>query len=184
MKRLLLCFLLLTVTSVFADTATTPKPAPVDNPAYASTQDALDQPLLKDQQIAQQASFAAISVFNYDYNNYRKAYQDASKYFSVRAWRSFQEASRKSGNLSAVLERKMTASAIVTTTPDIIEKKVIDGAFTWTVKLNVLVTYKNSEDKMNVPLVVTLTIKRVSKAISADGIVVDQYVETSGLPKA
>lgn len=138
----------------------------------------LSRPVVSAAELREWATTAAVSAFSYNFANYRKALQEASERFTPRGWTNFQEALRRSGNLETVLKRKFVVSAIPTGTPEIIEQRVIEGRYTWKVRIPLLVTYQSSAATLQDPLEVTLSVVRMSALQVPSGIAIDQYISS------
>lgn len=134
------------------------------------------KPVVTASELREWANEAATAAFTYNFSNYREALQVASEYFTPRGWRNFQEALRQSGNLTTVLKQKLVVSARPTGTPEIIDQRIIDNAYTWKVQIPLLVTYQSVNKTLQDPLVVTLSITRVSALDVPRGIAIDQYI--------
>lgn len=138
----------------------------------------LRSPVVSAAELREWSAKAASSAFTYNFSNYREALQVASENFTPRGWKDFQEALRKSGNLATVLKQKLVVSAVPTGTPEIIDQRIISSRYTWKIQIPLLVTYQSAGTTLQDPLLVTLSIVRMSALQVPRGIAIDQYISS------
>lgn len=136
----------------------------------------LSQPNLSKAAVLQWATRAAISVYSYNFVNYRKALQDASVYFTTDGWHQFMGALKGSNNLDAVQNKKLVVSAVPTGAPVILQEGVVNSRYTWKMQLPVLVTYQSASQNIQVSLLVTMVVSRVPTLNTPEGIGIAQFV--------
>lgn len=136
----------------------------------------LEQPNLSDAALLQWANTAAISVYNYNFTDYRQRLQEASEYFTPDGWRAFLDALRASNNLNAVTEKKLVVTAVATKAPTVLERGILMGRYTWKVQLEMLVSYESPNQTVQQNLIVTMLIVRVPTLSSARGIGIAQFI--------
>ncbi len=91
----------------------------------------LNQPNLSDKAVIQWASQAVLSVFTYNFMNYRQVFQTNRQYFTATGWQQFLSALSKSRNLDAVTSKKLVLSAVLSSAPVITREEVRGGKYTW-----------------------------------------------------
>ncbi len=136
----------------------------------------IEQPNQSDSAVLQWANQAAISAFTYNFVNYREELQAASGFFTPGGWREFLRALNDSNNLQAVTEKRLVVSAVATRAPTILEKGVLNGAYSWRIQMPVLVTYQSASEFSQQNNVVTILIQRISTLNSPRGIGISQFV--------
>lgn len=139
----------------------------------------LDQPNLSDKALVQWASSAVISVYTYNFNNYRQVFQDNRKYFTPDGWQQFISALTRSRNLQAVTSKKLVLSAVLSSAPIVNREYIQDGRYTWQLQIPVMVTYESLSEEFHQNLIVVLTIQRISTLDSVDGVGIISFVVQS-----
>jgi intracellular multiplication protein IcmL len=136
----------------------------------------LNQPNLTDQALLRWASEAVVSVYSYNFINFREVLQNSEKYFTSAGWRSFMDALNKSKNLDAVKENKLVVSAMISAAP-IVTRKGISGRgyYTWIVQVPVLVHFESADQHNDQSYVVQVEIRRVSTLDNIYGVGIDKF---------
>lgn len=142
----------------------------------------LNQPNVSQASLLQWANTALIAVNTYDFFNYRDALQKASEYFTSDGWQAYLAQLKSSRNLNAVLEKKLVVSAVATQAPVVVREGLLDGIYSWTVQIPILVTYQSASEYSQQSLFVTLLIKRISTLTSPNGIGIASYIAVEGYP--
>ncbi len=130
----------------------------------------LDQPNMPPSTLLQWANAAATAAYTYNFVNFRQELQSASEFFTPDGWAEFLNALKSSTNLNAVIEKKLVVSAVATGAPVIIDQGVINGTYTWTVQMPMLVTYQSASQVARQNVMVKMIIQRISTLNSARGI--------------
>ncbi len=148
--------------------------------ALAKSQKHTPSPLAKPNmtrvQIRVWANEAAVSTYSYDFLNYQKQLENASDYFSPKAWKVFMQALNKSHNLDAIRKNKMAVSAVAQGAVVIKNQKVKNGVYSWQVTLPLLVTYANQRQTVNQPLTLDMLIERMPPYIGTRGVAITQFL--------
>ncbi len=130
----------------------------------------LDQPLVTSDYIKTWSSEAVLKTFNYDYTNYKKNLESASHYFIPEGWKDFMTALKTSGNIDAVVTKKLTLSASFNNEPTIIKQGVENGRYTWHIKIPTTITYSGKTISNKQSSIVNLLIIRTNETSSGIGI--------------
>lgn len=136
----------------------------------------LDQPNMSDIEIKQWSNLAIIAAYSYNFVNYRSELQASSEFFTADGWNTFIAALKNSNNLQAIISNKFVVSAVATQAPVILQKDVVNGRYSWRVKMPIIVTYQSSSLFSQTPLVVNMLITRVSTLNTPKGIGIAQFV--------
>jgi intracellular multiplication protein IcmL len=143
----------------------------------------LGRPNLSNSAVLKWAARSAVAAYNYNFVNYRENLQAASAYFTDDAWRNFLAALKSSGNLEAVIKRRIIVTAVVSGAPviqgkGVYQRGVIRGRYVWKVQVPLIVSYQGAGDNDNYKraVLVTLTIARVSTISTKYGIQIIRYV--------
>lgn len=136
----------------------------------------LNEPNQSDSAVLQWANQAAIAAFTYNFVDYRDELQASSGFFTADGWTQFLNALQQSNNLEAVKAKKLIVSAVATRAPIILQKGLLNGAYSWRVQMPILVTYQSASEFSQQNNVVTMLIIRVSTLNSPRGIGISQFV--------
>lgn len=139
----------------------------------------LNEPNMTPSALLQWANMAAIAAYTYSFVNYRQELQSASTYFTPEGWQNFISALQDSGNLNAVISKKLIVSAVAKGAPVILNEGLLNGRYTWRVQMPMLITYQSASQKSDQDVVVTMLITRVSPLNSARGIGIAQFIVAS-----
>lgn len=136
----------------------------------------LDQPNLSTPALLQWANIAAVAAFTFDFVNYRQQLQAASEFFTPQGWDAYMQAIQRSNNLGAVVEKKLTVSAVATGAPVVLQQGILNGRYSWKIQIPLLVTYQSANQISQQNLVATLLITRISTLNSAQGVGIAQFI--------
>lgn len=139
----------------------------------------LNEPNMTHPALLQWANMAAIAAYTYSFINYRQELQAASAYFTAEGWQNFITALKDSGNLDAVISKKLIVSAVAEGAPVIVQEGELNGRYTWRVQMPMLITYQSASQKSDQRVLVTMLITRVSPLNSVRGIGIAQFIVTS-----
>lgn len=137
----------------------------------------LDRPNMTDQSLLKWVSSAIISLYTYDFLNFRADFQQNQKYFTDRGWKAFLDSLAKSNNLQAVQQQKLTVQAVPAGAPIITRQGILDGRYSWQIQMPILVTYESLSQQFNQQLLITIMVQRLSTLSSEYGIGISQLVE-------
>jgi intracellular multiplication protein IcmL len=185
-RRVLLVMLILMIANVVLASALTyifiNRPAPV---YFATTADGkltqltpLHEPLVSRPELLQWANQAVISVFDFNFVNWRAQLQSASEYFTPEGWKSFNTELDSAKTLDLVLKQKLNVSAVATGAPVVADEGTLGDRHAWRVTMPILITYESANQKITQPMIVTLLIARVSTLDNPKGIAIAQFVGT------
>lgn len=136
----------------------------------------LDQPNMPPSTLLQWANAAATAAYTYNFVNYRQELQSASEFFTPDGWREFLNALTSSTNLNAVIDKKLVVNAVATGAPVILDQGVINGTYTWTIQMPMLVVYQSVSQVARQNVMVKMVIQRISTLNSARGIGISSFV--------
>ncbi|MFN3234537.1 MAG: type IVB secretion system apparatus protein IcmL/DotI [Gammaproteobacteria bacterium] len=136
----------------------------------------LNRPTMTSKALLSWASEVATASYTYSFVNYRQKIQELQPYFTPNGWSQFMTALKSSDNLSAIDQRKLIVSAVVSGTPVIVHQGELAGRYAWKVQLPMLVTFQSASDRFQTTYTVTMTIIRVSTLQTESGIGVEQFI--------
>lgn len=178
---LLISFLLnvVLVSIIYYQIVTRPTPT-----YFATNQDGtlkelipLNQPHVSQEQLLSWASQAAIAAYSFNFLDYRSNLQNARKYFTPEGFDNFVKALDESGNLKAVVERRLVVKPVITDVPILVKEGMIGGIrYGWRIQIPMLIQYVSASDKIEQPVLVTLLVVRVSTLDNSEGIAISSFV--------
>lgn len=136
----------------------------------------LDQPNVNDQTILQWVATAAISLYTYDFLNFRATFQNNQQYFTPDGWKAFLNGLSSSRNLQTVQDKKLTVQAVPSGAPIITREGLLNGRYAWQIQMPILVTYISLSQEYHEQLLLTILVQRVSTLDSKYGIGIAQLV--------
>lgn len=139
----------------------------------------LNQPNLSESNILQWASKALISVYSFDFVNYKKSFQENRQYFTDQGWQSFMDALTNAKTIQTVKDSKLVVSAVLNGAPIISNQYILRGRYTWEAQVPILVSYQGTESYSD-NLMATLKIQRVSTLDNKYGIGIAEIVMQRG----
>ncbi|MFI4954507.1 MAG: type IVB secretion system apparatus protein IcmL/DotI [Gammaproteobacteria bacterium] len=137
----------------------------------------LNQPHVSQEQLLSWASQAAIAAYSFNFLDYRSNLQNARKYFTPEGFDNFVKALDDSGNLQAVIQKRLVVKPVITDVPIIVKEGMIGGIrYGWRLQIPMLIQYVSASDKIEQPVLVTLLVVRVSTLDSSEGIAISSFV--------
>lgn len=145
------------------------------HPPVAEATETLSKPNMSNDQILHWANTAVVTIFSYDYSNYKEALQQASTYFTPAAWKQFQEALTKSSNIKIVVENKIKTTVTLLEPTRIMEQGVAFGRYAWKVQIPADLTYTDTKTNSIIKtehMITTINIIRVPNKINPQGVAI------------
>lgn len=140
----------------------------------------MSDPIVTNDYLVKWTSLAVRKAFNLDFVHSAEQLEQAKGYFTPAGWDKFMAALNKSGLLKTVKEKKVMSSAVVSDTPVILNRAMLNGRFTWRVQLPLLVSYTSASDVQKSKFLVTLNVQRVSALDTPEGIQISDFDSTLG----
>lgn len=142
----------------------------------------LSQPYLSNNALLQWATEAAHQAYTFNFVNYRRALQDTRLHFTKQGYQYFLKALQDSGNLDAVVNRKLVVSATPTSAPVMLRQGVVQnadvpgGVYSWTVEMHMNLDYSSSTEQFTQKIILIMIITRTSILDSPDGVGIASFV--------
>lgn len=136
----------------------------------------LSAPIVTSKYISSWAGMRAQAAFTLDFVKYAKELDALQPYFTDRGWSQFHNAIVKANIVDSLQSEKMVVTSVVTSTPVILKQGVLDGAYSWRVKVPLLVSFVSASDNTKRNLTVTLVIHRVPVMDVKNGIQIDYFI--------
>ena len=128
--------------------------------------------------LMQWAEVATRTAYNFDFAHHQQQLQQAKSYFTADAWQQFLKALKTSGLLANVVQNKQVMNSVVSGPPVILSQGVIDGRYTWTLQMPLLLTYNTANEVEKGHLLVTLRVSRVPVLSAPKGIQITGFQAT------
>lgn len=151
---------------------------------FATTQDGRVIPLVPLQQsnhanhvVTQWVTDALVDTFTFAYTDYRMRLSNAtSKWFTNEGAEAILKALKDSGNLDAIIERKMFASLVVDETPVVVDKGGIGDVFAWKIQVPATISYRTATGSSSQRVLFQLVVVRRSELLNASGLGISQVI--------
>jgi intracellular multiplication protein IcmL len=158
-----------------------------ENRYFATTEDGrvvpmvpLSDPNLSRPALLSWAAQAATETMTFGFHDYRRRLQEASRHFTRPGWSSFVKALQEAGIIEAVETNRQVVSAAPRSAPTILSEGIMNGTYQWLVEMPMMVTYQYGSQQRNVSMNIRLTIVRVPKLESPNGVGIEQWVAYVG----
>ena len=122
------------------------------------------------------AARTARGVMSFDYKDYNDHLQQSMNNFTDAGWQSFSKALKESSIIEAVTARKLVVSLDVMQAPEIDKAGVVNGVYTWHMKLPVTIKFDGAEPPQPMSMQLILTIQRISTLVDPSGISIQLMV--------
>ncbi len=154
-----------------------------ENRYFATTEDGrvvpmvpLSEPNLSRPALLSWAAQAATETMTFGFHDYRRRLQEASRHFTREGWASFVKALQDAGIIDAVNTNRQVVSAAPRAAPTILSEGILNGVYTWQVEMPMMISYQYGAQQRDVSMNVRLTIVRVPKLESPNGVGIEQWV--------
>jgi intracellular multiplication protein IcmL len=135
---------------------------------YATTNDGkliklspLDEPNLSTKSLLDWVEEAAITAYNFNFNNYEDVIKNMRVYFTEPGYDNFVSALTSKKIIDEVVSKRLVVFAVPSGNPVILkEGPTSEGIYAWQVQLPILVTYQSAASQKKQRLVLTLIVSR------------------------
>jgi len=127
------------------------------------------------------ANEALLATFTYDYAHYPQQLRRASHYYTTEGWKNYASALEASGNLQAIVNKKMIASAIPQGTPKVLSKAGTKAQAAWKIEIPMLLIYQNAHTNLKQSVIVTLVVLKTNGQSGVRGLAIDQLIVQSAI---
>jgi hypothetical protein len=129
----------------------------------------MSEPVVTDNYLRQWVSAVVGGIFTVSFNDWQNQLKSSQNDFTPIAWQDLQD-TYNNGFATNLVQNQFVASAVVTQSPRILDRTIINGRYTWSVIVPVLVNYTNASSQTTQKLTVSLTISRVPVLSDPEGI--------------
>lgn len=140
----------------------------------------LSQPNLSSPALMSWVAQASTEVLTFGFHDYRRRLQESSKNFTRTGWESFTSALERSSILEMVQNNRQVVTAAPRAAPVLLWEGLHNGRYTWRIEIPIVVTYQSGASRRSDSLRVTLTVVRVPKLESPNGVGIEQWTSYYG----
>jgi intracellular multiplication protein IcmL len=140
---------------------------------------ALSEPTVTSDYIMQWSSMTMRAAYNLDFVNYQTQLNQAQPYFTADGWNAFMGALNGTGVIDSLQTNKLILAAVVSDTPIVLNRAIINGHYTWSVQVPLLITYSSASENKKQKIIITMTIVRVSGLDTPQGIQINNISEST-----
>jgi intracellular multiplication protein IcmL len=188
-KRLILAVMVMAVLCAICVLAATFTVMSKPEPRYFATRaeggilplTPVSQPILTDSQLLNFAVHAVTRSMTLDFSNYRQDLADSQIFFEQPSgWENYLRALESSTMLKFIINRKLVSSAVAENAAIIKKGPDERGRHSWTVQIQLNVTYQSSSEKTSSPLRAEVVVVRVPTYEAPDAVAISRIVVQSG----
>jgi intracellular multiplication protein IcmL len=140
----------------------------------------LSQPNLSNPALMSWVAQAATEVLTFGFHDYRRRLQESSRNFTRTGWESFTTALERSSILEMVQNNRQVVTAAPRAAPVLLWEGLDNGRYSWRIEIPLIVTYQSGSQRKTDSLRVTLTVVRVPKLESPNGVGIEQWISFYG----
>lgn len=140
---------------------------------------ALSEPVITSAFIQQWSEMTTQIIYNLSFDAYQQQLDQAKERFTADGWLKMNNALVSSGLLKELVNNRLIISSVVSGTPVILARMVIDGRFTWRVQLKLLVTFTSASQVIKRTLLITMDIQRVPALNAPQGIQIINFISAN-----
>lgn len=129
---------------------------------------ALSEPVLTSNFIVEWSALVARRIYNLSFDQYQQQLNEEASKFTADGWAKMMNAMK--GLISQLQGSRLVISSVVSGSPVIIGRMIINGRYTWRVQMKMLVTYTSASTQSQREMVVTMNVQRVSTLNASQGI--------------
>ncbi len=107
----------------------------------------LEVPVKSMIEVGEWAARVCTDLFTVDFFSYEGHFANMKNFFTDKGWESISEALYQSGWLNELIEKKLTASAVLVGTPVILNHGPLGGYYNWTFEFPLLVSYESASER-------------------------------------
>jgi intracellular multiplication protein IcmL len=141
---------------------------------------ALSQPNLSNPALMSWVAQASTEVLTFGFHDYRRRLQESSRNFTRTGWESFTSALEKSSILEMVQNNRQVVTAAPKAAPVLLWEGLENGRYAWRIEIPLIVTYQSGSQRKTDSMRVTLTVVRVPKLESPNGVGIEQWISFYG----
>ena len=140
----------------------------------------LSQPNLSNPALMSWVAQASTEVLTFGFHDYRRRLQESSRNFTRTGWESFTTALERSSILEMVQNNRQVVTAAPRAAPVLLWEGLENGRYSWRIEIPLIVTYQSGSQRKTDSLRVTLTVVRVPKLESPNGVGIEQWLSFYG----
>ncbi|ODN44085.1 hypothetical protein BGC07_11615 [Piscirickettsia litoralis] len=137
----------------------------------------LSNPVENDAYVINWLSNAVVNINTLDFLNYRNQTEGKRKYFTQYGWNQYLKAFKVI--IEKVKNDQYISRATVADAPVVIQKGIVNGAYSWRLQVPIIITYQKGDSKDTQNVIWTVLIQRSNE--SKDSLLgISQIVQQKG----
>lgn len=139
------------------------------------TSDALDKAGISKDQLIKWSSDIVTTLYTYNFENATQTVQNSRSYFTKKGFTEYQAALQSPQWFPIIERKKYDVLPILSDTPSILSEGVVDGTYTWSVQIPLVLFLRGPFDMTKQSKTVMIKIKRTTLADSPSGLLIDGF---------
>lgn len=135
----------------------------------------VDQAGIAKDQLLKWSSDTLTTLYTYDFQNVTQAIENTRSYFTKKGYAEYQAALQNSQWLPIIQRKKYDVLPILNDTPTLLTEGVVDGAYTWSVQVPLVLYLRGPYDMTKQAKTVSIKIKHTTLADSPSGLLIDGF---------
>lgn len=141
----------------------------------------LRDPTLTDTQVLNWAKDRVVDLHSFTFTNYLREIEKLRPYFLDEAFSNYVTALKQSKIIAKIKKDNLLVTATPASAPIIVNKRVVDGAYTWTVQVPILQTIEGGKSGgEKTTLNATMVVQRVPRTTNLSGVNIRSYLVREG----
>lgn len=137
----------------------------------------VSKPVYTEQEIRNWVADAVRTIYSYNFVHWRDQLNDTRSLFATdEAFSSFVQAMQASGVLNTVRSKRLVVSSILRKPPNILNKGMYKGRYSWRVEVPVNIRYESSSTSLTQELLVKVLVQRVAQTTNPRGLGIAQII--------
>lgn len=136
----------------------------------------LSEPNLSNAALLSWVTRAATETMTFGFNDYQRRLQESSRHFTKSGWAGFSNELAQDKFVEKIERNYQVLTAAPAAAPIIDNEIVLQGRYQWTVRVPLVLTYESGEGTEVVRWMVTLSIVRVPRLESPNGVGIAQWI--------
>lgn len=136
----------------------------------------MDKPFQTEAELLQWASKSVCRAYQYDFENYRNQFEQLREIFTDIGFESYKN-SVKTTRIPLIIANKFVSSAVLTASPVITGRSVVNGVLMFKIDVPVKITLINRSESLSGDYVISTIVSRVPYTQSVYGVKIAQINE-------
>ena len=142
----------------------------------------LSEPIVTSDFIRKWSALTVRLIYNLNFSTYQQQLARVQDRFSAAGWEKLNDALNASGLIKNLVSSRLIISSVISGPPIILSRVILNGRFTWTVQMQLLVTYTGASGSTKRGMIATLVIQRAPTLNAPQGIQIVSFSLQSAQP--